>query len=294
MDDIQKIIDILGIGEYINTILVEKGGRKAFMIQPPDYNERTAKDNITKQKLEIIHKYFPNLHQTITDWGIIITKYKLNPNSIKDDSDIGKILGYPCYKEYNKVRTSINNTFAFDIIVNLKSSANLKNYKNKIILFTDRCLDKSTYIEHETIKNKIENILKKDEVIGNLLESVELGFDTVINVNVLLSKIKSNKKLNKEEMDELLNLLYNLGFSIELQFAVSDLDMDNPFNRGIISTLLTYYMNNPLEAFFPLQQFPEHHTILFKKEQEWEKSLIQLLIPKKKKILNKTMRRKHK
>lgn len=39
-------------------------------------------------------------------------------------------------------------------------------------------------------------------------------------------------------------------------------------------------MNNPLEPFFPLQQFPLQAPQVDKKTKEWENSLINILIPK--------------
>jgi hypothetical protein len=102
MDEIQNIIDKIGLEEYMNAVLVQNNGRPAFMIQPPDYNEKTEKDIITKRKLDHITIHFPDLYQLKTDWGIIISKNKLDSKLIKNNKDLGKILGYPCYKDYEK------------------------------------------------------------------------------------------------------------------------------------------------------------------------------------------------
>ena len=59
MDSLQKIIDEIGLNEYINAVLVQNDGRPAFMIQPSDYNEKKKTDKITLKKLENIKKYFP-------------------------------------------------------------------------------------------------------------------------------------------------------------------------------------------------------------------------------------------
>jgi hypothetical protein len=52
MKELQTIIDSLGLSEYINSILVSKGGMPSFMIQSPDYKESKAEDKITKRKLQ--------------------------------------------------------------------------------------------------------------------------------------------------------------------------------------------------------------------------------------------------
>jgi hypothetical protein len=67
--------------------------------------------------------------------------------------------------------------------------------------------------------------------------------------------------------------------------------MKNNFNRGIICTLLSYYINNPLEPFYPLFNFPDQEPFVHKKEKELEKSLIHLLTSSKKKSSSKTKKK---
>jgi hypothetical protein len=278
MEEIQSIINSIGLEEYMNSVLVTKGVRPAFMIQPPDYEEKTAEDKITKKKLQNIKKQFPDLFQQVTDHGIIISKKPININETSYNQDIGKILGYPCYRDFNSILTNKDKiSITYGVFVNLKYIPGLTNYNRSIQLFADRCIDKSTYKIHEEIRNKIETILNSDKIIGGILDNVELNEEIQIPTSYILSKLIKGDKLNDSEMDELENIIYNLGFSSELQQKIRDINLENPFYRGIITSLLSYDMNNPLEAFFPLQKFPEEDEKVTKITDDWEKLLLEIL-----------------
>lgn len=286
MDKLQTILDTLGLEEYINTILVEKGGRPAFMIQPSDYKESRADEPITSKKIQFIKKYFPDLHISNTNWGVIISKQKLDSASIKNGKDIGKILGYPCYKDFDYLEDKTRKIMSYEIFAKLKYIPELSNYYTRASIFINQCIDKSTYNQHKELREKFEKILKDDKIVGDLIINVEIDETELIPPSLILSKLKENKRLNKNEYDELINIMYNLGFSMEFQFVLRDLNIYDPYNRGIICGLVSNYINNPLEPFFPLQNYPKQDEMVIKKINEWETSLIGLFSYKKKQRLN--------
>ena len=81
-------------------------------------------------------------------------------------------------------------------------------------------------------------------------------------------------KLTCNDISELLNLIWNLGFD---ELCNYDFDYSNPFHKGILMTLLTHFDNNPLEPFFPLQQWNNLNKLSTEKTEKWEKELLRLL-----------------
>lgn len=297
MNEIQNIIDTIGLEEYMNAVLVQNNGRPAFMIQPPDYNEKTSKDTVTKRKLDYIKIHFPDLYQLKTGWGIIISKNKLDSKSIKTNKDIGKLLGYHCYKDYEKAQNPNIERINYEIIIKLKNKKSLIQYSTHYQLFAEVCIDRSSYKKRLEDKKTIESILRSDKLLGNLIDSVELTETSEIPPNTLLSKLQNNETIDENTMDQLINYFWNIDFSEKLLRIIRYTDMKNDFNRGIICTLLSYYINNPLEPFYPLFNFPEQEQDVHKKVEDFSKSLINLLTSKKKsssKTKKKTVSKKQK
>ena len=54
----------MGIGEFLNCILVDKDVRSAMLIQPQDYGEATGKDPKTNKILNATQHNFPRLKQS--------------------------------------------------------------------------------------------------------------------------------------------------------------------------------------------------------------------------------------
>jgi hypothetical protein len=92
----------LELSILMNCILVDKGIRPAMLIQPQDYGEVTWNDPHTKQILDSIQTKFPRLkqsHHYEKYQGIIVSKQNFNGKTI-DNTEMGRILGYPCYEDY--------------------------------------------------------------------------------------------------------------------------------------------------------------------------------------------------
>jgi hypothetical protein len=80
---------------------------------------------------------------------------------------------------------------------------------------------------------------------------------------------------SSEEEGEFRNYIFNLGFATDrlmnypFQFA-------NPVHRGVVMTLLSYYIDNPLEPFFPLQRHREMAAVETASDK-WETNIIRIL-----------------
>jgi len=87
-----------------------------------------------------------------------------------------------------------------------------------------------------------------------------------------------NKKLDKDDTDKILNILFNYGFSMELQFYfIDNFQYNNPIHRGILLDLLVRDTHNVLSPFFPLQENPEEDKEVTIIIESLEKDLIDLL-----------------
>lgn len=288
MSDIQHIEDSIGLENYMNAVLVKKEGRPAFMIQPSDYDARKAIDADTRKTLDHIQTAFPELYQLKTGWGIILSKKKISLSSINDDYDIGKILGYPCYKDFKRVQDTTENRVSYEIIVTLK----WKGIRNSIQLFANLCKDQSSYPVQLEIKKKIEAILTTDEVLGDHVESVELHEEILLSPMYLLQSLRENKKITDHEKETIINHVWNLGFSHKIIRILEKIDINTTFHRGVLCTLLAYYIHNPLEPFYPLQNHDEQKEVV-KNLEDLEGILIQLLSTKgEKKKAKKTQKKK--
>jgi len=266
---IEKIIKNIGLGEYINALLVQNSVRNAMLIQPADYSEAKSSNKKTKSILNNLKKEFPDLIQTENYQGIILSlkDYKnININSEK----IGKILDYPCYKDFQYI---INNpkesSITFELVVYFN------NGKFPLQIFANRCKDDSSYSKMKNMANKATKVLKLDKNIGNIIDKVDVNKIEFIPTHVISDKLIKNKKLNKNEENELRNILYNIGFSPEFYFY--EFDYKNKIHVGVLLTLLSYSNNPLIEPFCPLQNYPKQDKEVTKLTEAWEKELIEIL-----------------
>jgi|AntAceMinimDraft_5_1070358.scaffolds.fasta_scaffold103729_1 hypothetical protein len=137
IDTLPEAIQLIGLREVINLVLVHENIRPAMLIQPIDYQENSHEDPQTDAILKAIQRFFPSLFIS-TDYGFyqgaIVSKTKFGVGTIFSDSDMGKTLGYPCASGFS----SINRTAVFyqiDTLVSLNDG-----YSNcKTQLFANMC-----------------------------------------------------------------------------------------------------------------------------------------------------------
>ena len=91
---------------------------------------------------------------------------------------------------------------------------------------------------------------------------------------MILDKLLSTDPLTEDFLDEVKNILYNIGFSDT--FQEYNFQYHNTGHIGILSTIITYYINNPLAPFQPLQQFTVEKDV-YKIFCKWETDLTKIL-----------------
>jgi hypothetical protein len=268
----------LHIDIILNCILVNEGVRPAMLVQPADYNEATHDDQKTKSIIVKIKEQFPNLILS-TDYekyqGVIVSK--TNYNGRKDISleEMGKILGYPCYKDFDNID---DENISYNISVYVKDTGN-----NRIQIFSNKCKDEKNIKEFKDIEERAKIAFKKEEYksILNGIEVKEIYVETspVIPTQIIINKLLKNEKLEQNEIDKVQNILYNFGFSMELQFYFLDnFQYNNPIHKGILLELLLKNKHDTLSPFFPLQKYPTELKKVDEITKAWEMDLLEILI----------------
>lgn len=261
----------------LNCILVNENVRPAMLVQPADYKEVTHKCPKTKAIIEGIIKYFPNLILS-TDYekyqGVIISKIDYNGNKTISSKEMGKLLGYPCYEDFTTIDADKIN-YTIDIYVKTTQY-------NQIQILANKCKDETKLEEFNTLANKAEKAFAKKEYkeILNGLEVKEVYVESLPNIptQTIINKLLQNINLDQTELDKIQNILFNFGFSMELEFYfMIYFQYNNPIHKGILLELLLKEKHNILSPFYPLQNYPIQSKKVNEIIEDWEKGLLDIL-----------------
>jgi hypothetical protein len=274
---LEEQIETIGMAELANCILVTKGIREAMMIFPSDYSERLSSDPKTNAILKGILKYYPELKHSDFDLnGIVVSKKEYTNKEIFGDESVGKVLGYPssCTADYKSILASRDTIEISTIQVNMYFKKQYLRIPIPIQIYSYVCKDSSTLAQTQEYAIEIQDALMTDSFIGFIIDKVDA--DVIVNIppKMILDKLLSTDALTQSFLDEVKNILYNIGFSDALQEY--KFQYNNTGHIGIVASLITFYMHNPMTPFQPLEQFSvekEVHKIFCK----WELELIRIL-----------------
>jgi hypothetical protein len=272
---LEEQIEIIGMAELANCILVTEGLREAMMVLPTDYNECLSHNPKTSAILKGIIKYYPDLkHSDFGINGVVISKKLYYNKEINGDQSVGKVLGYPCVGDYKFILANRDNMEITTIEVNMYFKKMYLRIPIPIQIFSYVCKDDSTLPLMKEFAKKAHDLLTNHPLIGFIIDHVNA--DAVVNTppKIILDKLLSTEPINEEFIDEVKNILYNIGFSDA--FQEYKFQYHNNAHIGIISTIITYYINNPLAPFQPLQQFSVEKDV-YKIFCKWETDLINIL-----------------
>jgi hypothetical protein len=280
MSDYQE--KTLPITIILNCILVNENVRPAMLVQPADYKERTHSDPRTKSIIEGIKKYFPNFILT-SDYenyqGVIVSKidYEYNGNKNIEAKEMGKILGYPCYEDFTTI--DINSiSYAIEIYVEV----NQVNQNSKIQILANKCKDTTKVPEFNSLASNAKNAFAKKDyselLNGFEVKEVYVEISQNIPTQTIINKLLTNETLEQAELDKVQNMLYNFGFSNELQFYfMIYFQYNNPIHKGILLELLLKEKHDILSPFYPLQNYPTQSKKVNELIEQWEKGLLIIL-----------------
>lgn len=247
------------LDEIINSYLITKDVRKAFLLQPIDYGESTKNSTTTKSILKRIKKLFPTLKYTPMRQGILISKEHISAEEYDNDKGLAEILSFPCVIQSDK-----KFKYKYSIIFEI--------FNKKYYLISYGCYEKM-YEKSETLLNKIKEALSELGITNVYLEEVRH-----VSEEELLYSLENNKPLKKEEMDELLNYFFNLSFPSEFNETFKQIYQDNnPVHRGMIITLVNYFNNDVLDPFYPLDPDSEVYKNLLEMSKKFSNSILKSL-----------------
>ena len=261
---------------FLNSILVYEDIRKGAMLQPQDIKEAYASDPETKKIVEMIKSHFNSLQFSSnydTYQGIIISKKNYNGQHGINAIEMGKILGYPCYEDFGKISDS-DDFYQISLVVTVITT---NNDELDLYLFTNKCLSDENIHLFDTIATEATKAFKKYKdviktAINITIKEVNVSVNKIVSINSIINKIISNKPLDSQDKDEIMNELYNLiGSSNEMDIPFQ---FDNPLHKGIILGLLVQSKNNVLSPFFPLHtKHPIEYIKVNQISEEWEREL---------------------
>lgn len=246
--------------ELINAILVNEGVRPACMLQ---YHGNEINNPKAISFLDTIKYYFPNLIQTQTNHGLVISKHTVK--SVQTDEEIGRTIGYPAVDEYKKLdlqKTSYTLSLMSHITLENKSVESIQ-------IFANVAMDPNPYIyDFMNIKDKAEIALNSRNAIevlseeyvkksGLIVTSVEVQFkiEGIINVKDMVTRLSKDLIPNEYEIVHINSILEYISKDMCLNF-IKNLDYNNKIHVGIIIVILLHYDND--EQFsFPFAQFDE-------------------------------------
>jgi hypothetical protein len=272
-----SLIKQIGIGNVLNAILVNENVRPSMLVQPADYNEATGKDPRTKSIIEAIKTKFPEL-QFSEDYkinqGVIISKKNYNSREDISLERMGEILGYPCYQDFNNIDPE---TVSYSINIYVKQ-------KNSRItqLFANICKDDTNIEKFKSFANKAKIALDKkdykDILDGFEIDKVDVEIKKIIPTQLIICHLIENKTLEQDEIDKIQNILFNFGFSMELQvYFLDNFQYANPIHKGILLDLLVKEKNDTLSPFYPLHNYTAQQNEIDEITKAWEKDTLYIL-----------------
>lgn len=267
----------LPISILLGCILVNENVRPAMLVLPADYKEATHNDPKTNAIIEGIKHDFPKLMLS-TDYenyqGVIISKIDYNGKKNILSKEMGKLLGYPCYADYDTINDDKIN-YSIDIFVKT-------NQNHQIQILANKCNDETKLEEFNTLAKKAKKAFAKKEYkeLFNGVEVKEVYVESLPNIptQTIINKLLKNKKLEQKELEKIQTILFNFGFSTELLFYfMIYFQYNNPIHKGILLELLLKEKNDTLSPFWPLQNYPEQSKKVDEIIENWEKELLDIL-----------------
>ncbi len=239
----------------VNSILVNHGIRPAFLLQFADYKEYDNDGFITTSLANEVKQLFPELILSTKyngNQGIIISKTDYNGRTDIDVDTMGQILGYDYFCDEKFTQTDGTYFISFNVEERCEN--------NLVEIFTVICdnitpkLLNSCYMFALSAKRLLHDYPHVD------IKNVRYTITHQIKVTTIYDKLLNNQELNIYEIIELDNIiLYNFYMIDNIDEADKFkklLQKNNSSHNTIILMLLNNYINNPLESFYPLTNFP--------------------------------------
>jgi len=253
----------------MNIILVSEKIRPACLLQYFDWNK------YIKSLIKIVENNFPKLKvsEDYQEFQGFIISYNDYNKQIIDLNKMGKILGYPCYGDFDPLNAKNRITYNISIIVYLENG-------KKMDIMVNICNDKTKINEFEILASKILPALKKYETsllkkMGKI-KKVECEVKTIVPNKIVMEKMIKKEELTKDDLLKIESIIKDL-FNDDKISVFKIIDLSNNVHIGIVLSLLNEDENRLLSPFYPLHEYPEQqkeYNIIFEK---WKKRYIYIL-----------------
>ena len=143
----------------LNCMLIQNNVRQGYLIQNHDIIEST---------IYTISNTYPILNQRNTSYGILVTKNKLN-NEYDNEDDVdhnhklGKLLGYPTYKQYpisKKDKANGYYTYHIKVVLINNKKINLFSFVAKDLSVEDKIYELLSHIKDRLYDSKYSKYIK--------------------------------------------------------------------------------------------------------------------------------------
>lgn len=233
----EELIELVNGDIYVfydicyNLIFVDTGCRKAYLMEPRNYNESIDSD-VTKEIVALIKSYYPK-HFKYTKWegqGILIHK-DIEITNTTDMNYLGKLLGFICdYPDTNVDRYIY------------KISATGLSYEY-VTVITMMCAEDKTE-EFYGIVDKMNDCLKD----SNIEVSGSMKF--IPSIDTIIETIENDGEIT-EDMDDEINSNFK-------NYSFDGLSNESRNNKIVKLMLLYFIKNDPIEAFVPVTPEQDH------------------------------------
>lgn len=269
-------IDIIGITNFLNLILVNEYIKPAFLIPESICNNKSH-----PQLLSEITNAFPllkqSIHYKIYD-GVIISHndYSDYNGSSVSLQNIGVLLGYPFYENFNNT-TNNYNTYTINVKVKLKNGVSENLFSNICHHITDDIIE-SFNICVETAMDAFH----KEKYITLMGETAVIDIYTEIIQNIsedtIIEKLMNNNKLEDYDFEKIQHILIHLKFTHNFQiFFNSYFQESNNIHKGILIGLLLNSKHNLLSQNQELDNYKEKSNDIQNIVNQWEQNLTHIL-----------------
>ena len=241
MNKFNQDFNLLGPEDYINSLIVIEGIRKAYLIQ--NFSETDIEIN---KRIENIQQVFPKL-QLLTDQNYnYLSLEKLTKKQVNNNDKISKLLHFECGSSFDTINRN-EDYIVYDIIVTLKN----KQITN---LITYICQNNTTYENAQQLTDKIRKVIFDHNYLKNIVKDVELDMKIIQPLSSLIDKIANPKiRLNEEEIESIRDVIYNIMNKENYDKIVDIIEYNNPIHRGFILSFIATLEFDPLTPLFPIQ-----------------------------------------
>jgi hypothetical protein len=260
-------MDTLGPIDYINSLLVVKGVRDAYLIQ----NFESSTDAVD-ERIQKIQEVFPQLKLLKNNNYYFLSLKSLNKADVDNDIKIAHLLRFSCDVDFKDLDRS-KETVTYNIVVHIRGR------KSPVTIITYICQTKSTMRDAQQLVSEIQKVLPDDKVV--------LDVDVNIPVISLVPKLMNPKyKFTKNEISELNNIIFNIMNESSYDRILGEIDYNNLLHRGIMLSYIAEHEHDTLQPFYPLQS-SGHMKEVYQIEDEKGKLMEQILIDSKKSMKSK-------